>query len=332
MRHISTALLAGILLVVSIARLANGQLPAAQSAVLPLSLPMEYAQAHLFIELNDEQLGPLRFMVDTGAERTLLTKSAVEKARVAHHLFDRFYSFNGFGSSKSAKFDGHIRLHLHSGAAEIFAADALVVDRTGVQLGFERRVDGILGLDFFQNQCVRLDYREKRMEINAPDHCSPPPGAYTLKGKWMPEGMLLPAVATLADGRAIPLRLHLDTGSDTTLLLNPRLREAVGLPRDSTAKGDEGKGMNGSYRYDKVIAGDVELAGGHPHWSGAIPCFIGRRGSFSRPHWWTDGPGEAAINRDGVIGNALLSYWNWTFDSAAKQIYAQRVVDAVQPK
>lgn len=332
MRQIPIALLAGILLAGNLACPAAGQLSAADAAALPLSLPMEYAQAHLFIELDDGQLGPLRFMVDTGSERSILAKSAVEKASVDHRLFDRFYSLNGFGSSKSAKLDGHFRLFLHSGATTIFAVDALVVDSAGVQLGFERRVDGILGWDFFQKRCVRLDYSEKRMEINAPDHCSPPWGAFTLKGKWTPEGMLLPAVVTLADGRTIPLQLHLDTGSDAVLLLNPHLREAAGLSKTYIAEGHEGRGVNGSYRYDTVIAKDVELEGGHPHWSGTLPCLIGRPGSFSRTHWWTDGPGETAINRDGVIGNSLLSYWNWTFDPAAKQIYAQRRVDAVQPK
>lgn len=288
-----------------------------------INLPMKYVQKHLFVELDDDALGPLQFMVDTGAENTLLSLSRAQNAKVESHLFDRFVSIAGLGSGKPTKIYGHFRLSLRAGSSRPVAAEALVVDHAGVESSLGRPVDGVLGWDFFQRWCVRLDYGSRRMEISEPGHCSGPKSGYAiLNGKWTPEGMLLPSTLTLANGRSLQLQLHLDTGCDATLLLNPRLREAAGVVMNPSTKGNVGKGMSGSYSTDTMTAKELVLKGGYPRWSGRNFTFlIGRAGSFSEPHWWLDGFGEVAINRDGLLGNQLLEFESWTFDPEHKQVY-----------
>jgi len=286
---------------------------------------MKYVQRHLFVELDDAALGPLQFMVDTGAENSLLSLSKAKNAKVESHLFDRFVSITGLGGGESAKIYGHYRLSLRSGGPRPVTAETLVVEHAGVRSSPGLPVDGVLGWDFFQHWCVRLDYAARRMEISEPEHCSPPKGPYTrLKGKWTPEGMLLPSTLILANGRSLQLQLHLDTGCDSTLLLNPRLREAAGLARNPSTKGNAGKGMNGSYSTDTVTARELVLDGGYPRWSGRrFALLIGRQGSFSEPRWWLDGFGEVAINHDGLIGNPLLESESWTFDPIRGQVDVQ---------
>jgi hypothetical protein len=328
-RHIPIPLLFCLLLAVNLPRRATAQAPPYDASVnapeTHISLPMKYVKKHLFVELDDIALGPLLFMVDTGAENTLLSFSKAEKARIENRLFDRFVSITGLGNGKSTRIYGHFQLSLRTGTTRPVTAEALVVDRAGVELNTGRPVDGVLGWDFFQHWCVRLDYGAKRMDIAGLEHCSPPQGAYRIvKGKWTPEGMLLPSTLTLANGRLLQLQLHLDTGCDASLLLNPRLRDAAGLPRDPSTKGNVGKGMSGSYSTDTVTARELVLEGGYPKWSGrSFTLLIGRPGSFSKPHWWWDGFGEVAINRDGLLGNQLLESESWTFDPARKLIYVR---------
>jgi hypothetical protein len=108
------------------------------------------------------------------------------------------------------------------------------------------------------------------------------------------------------------------------MLLNPRLREAAGLVQTPSTRGNAGKGMSGSYSTDTVTARELVLAGGYPRWSGrSFALLIGRAGSFSEPHWWLDGFGEVAINRDGLLGNQLLESESWIFDPVRKQVYVR---------
>lgn len=327
MRHIPIALLACLLLAESLSGRSAAQIPAhTAGSRLPetrISLPMKYVQRHLFVELDDDALGPLQFMIDTGAENSLLSLSKAQNAKVERHLFDHFYSISGLGSGKSTKIRGHFRLSLRAGNSKPVTVEAMVVDRAGVAPGMGHPIDGVLGWDFFQHWCVRIDYEARRMEISEPENCSPPKGAYTtLRGRWTSEGMLLPSTLILANGRTIRLQLHLDTGCDSTMLLNPRLREATGLAKNPSTRGNAGRGMSGSYSTDTLTGRELVLAGGYLRWSGRnFALLIGRAGSFSEPHWWLDGFGEAAINRDGLLGNQLLESESWTFDPVRKQVY-----------
>ena len=292
--------------------------------IVQVVLPLDYHQKHLFVTLQDDQLGPLQFMLDTGAEKTYLFLPTAKRGKIDKRFFDHFVSINGFGDG-STKPLGHVSLSLHAQATKLLDLDAGVMDSSAAQLGMTHPMDGILGWDFFQKWCVRLDYGMGEMRITDPAHCSKPEGkSLTFTQKWTDEGLLLPLVLSLSNGRSLHLQLHLDTGTDGTMLLNPRLRTQAGLENSSDASANTGRGMNGSYATDVLEAKDLAAEDGHPKWSGGtMTVAIGRPGSFSKPHWFLDGPGEAAINHDGVIGNSLLEYFTLTFDPSKKQLYGE---------
>jgi len=210
---------------------------AAQSApdTAPLVLPMENVGGHLYVELEDRTLGKLRMMVDTGAEKTLLSARAAEKAKVDRHFTDRFFSFNGFGQGEKAKLAGHTTLELRSGERSLAKVEALVLDSGNLDGKKQPALDGILGWDFFQHLCVRLNSKEKRMTLGTADHCATnEEGFYTPPVEWLPEGLLLPVTITLANQHTIKLKLHVDTGSDS-IVLSPRLRGVLELEGDEAA-------------------------------------------------------------------------------------------------
>jgi predicted aspartyl protease len=110
----------------------------------PLVLPMETVNGHLVVVLEDRALGKLRLLIDTGAEKTLLTARAATKVKVDRHFTDRFYTFNGFGQGKKAKLAGHTSLELRSGERSLARVEALVLDSNtlgrgraaGARMGF----------------------------------------------------------------------------------------------------------------------------------------------------------------------------------------------------
>lgn len=298
---------------------------AAQSSATPdaapLVLPLEYSGGHLYVELEDRTLGKLRLLVDTGAEHTLLSAQAAVKAKVDRHFTDRFYSFDGFGQGKKAKLAGHTNLELRSGERSLAKMEAMVLEAGSLDGEKQPVLDGILGWDFFQHLCVRLNSKEKRMTLGALDHCATSEeGFYTPPVEWLPEGMLLPVTVTLANQHTIKLKLHVDTGSDS-ILLNPRLRSELGLEKKPQAESqNQGMGVNGSYAWDVAYATIVVADGGHPAIQGKIPLVVPRSG-YSHPMRLFSGKNEVLMFHDGVVGTSMLSNFELIFDPVQKKLY-----------
>ncbi len=294
------------------------------AATAPLVLPMESVNGHLVVELEERTLGKLRLVVDTGAEKTLLSTRAAGKAKVDRHFTDRFYSFYGFGQEKKASLAGHTSLELRLGERSLATVEALVLDANNMDVGVQPAPDGILGWDFFQHLCVRLDSKRQRMTIGAADQCATKEEGFdTPPVEWMKEGLLLPVTVALANQHTMKLKLHLDTGSDS-IQLNPRLRGELGLEQKPQGESqNQSRGVNGSYAWDVAYATSIEADGGHPRLEGKLPLVVPRSGAYSRPSRLFSGRDEALLFRDGVVGNNVLSQYELIFDPAQKKLYAR---------
>jgi hypothetical protein len=200
--------------------------------------------------------------------------------------------------------------------------EALVLDSNTLDVGVQPAPDGILGWDFFQHLCVRLDSKGKRMTLGAADHCATnEEGFYTPPVEWLPEGLLLPVTVTLANQQTMKLKLHVDTGSDS-ILLSPRLRGELGLEKKPQGQAqNQGRGVNGAYAWDVAYATAIEADGGHPKVEGKIPLVVPRSGSYSQPNRLFSGKNEALLFRDGVVGNSMLSQFELIFDPVQKKLY-----------
>jgi hypothetical protein len=143
-----------------------------------------------------------------------------------------------------------------------------------------------------------------------------------LRAEWTPQGLLLPAHLTFANGHTAAALLHLDTGSDITLLLNTRFRGPAGLDqKPSSAQESHGAGVNGGYTTDVLPIAKVDIDGQLQFAPGKDAMIaIAHAGAFTTVHWW-EGPSAVKVNRDGVLGNALLDRFCWTFDPGAQRVY-----------
>lgn len=293
----------------------------------PIVLPLDYAKKHLYTTLNDEKLGTLTLLVDTGSESTIISSEAAKNVDIHKSFWKTTYAINGYGKTPAKHQYRTVMVALRAGRTSVFSYPALVLDLGEISKQSKHPVDGILGWDFFERWCTTLDYAAKHLILRNLSECPPPTGKHgTLKGEWSTHGLLLPSVLTFFNGHCAPALLHLDTGSDVTLFLNTQFRVIAGLGEGgSDATQTTSWGLNGDFGGDIVPIFGIDIEGGTVHLDGKeeTTVLIGRRGSFSKVHWWTDGVGEAKINRDGSIGNGILEQLVWTFDPAAKQIYVE---------
>jgi hypothetical protein len=309
------------LLLILVALLLPASLPAQST---PIVLALNYSGQHLYVTLSDEHLGPLTLMLDTGFQRTTIAASVASKGTVHSSFWNRSVSWNGFGAGPAKRRYQTISLSLRSAQTPIFAREALVVDFSGLAKQLGHPIDGFLGWDFVGKWCATLDYAPPRLTLRDPPDCPAPSGPHaTLHGQWTPQGLLLPAQITFPTNRTVPALLHFDTGSDTTLLLNTQFRTPARLDaQPAPAHESHGFGVNGSYTTDNIPLSKIDLEGHvHIHAGQLTTIAIARPGAFTKVHWW-EGPSAIRINRDGIIGNALLDHFTWTFDPAQKRIYA----------
>jgi hypothetical protein len=288
-------------------------------------IPFDYANRHLYITVTDAHLGPLTLMLDTGFQRTSLAASVARKGQVHTHFWERSLDYNGFGAGPTKRRYQTTDVSLRSAQTTLFAGSALITDFAPLAKELGHPLDGFLGWDFFRHWCATLDYAPARLTLRDPAHCAEPSGPHAvLRAEWTPQGLLLPAHLTFANGHTAAALLHFDTGSDITLLLNTQFHAPAGVDqKNSSALQSHGFGVNGGYITDLVSMHKIDLGGQLQLSPGAYATIaIARPGAFAKVHWW-EGPAAARINHDGIIGNGLLDRFRWTFDPAARRIYAE---------
>ena len=304
-------------------------LPAQTNESVPepaqIKLPLEYVNGHLFVDLEDAQLGRLHFLLDTGAERTSISPAATAKLPSRSSFWHHTFSNIGFGPDNPDHEYRLANLSLRSGNNIIFSGDALALPIDGqLSAALHHPVDGLLGWDFFERWCARIDYAAQTIALTEPNQCTLPANPHVaVSGEWSHHGLLLPAVITFANSNTVRVHLHVDTGNDSSLSLRPKFREAAGLQAQSNDTAVPGVGMNVAYTSDLVRTTEVGIAQGKLKFSdGSI--VIGRAGSFSKTHWWINGRAESALGNDGEIGNAILGLSVITFDPVSRRLYIEK--------
>jgi hypothetical protein len=290
----------------------------------PVVLPFDYVNQHIFVTLKDEKLSTLSLFVDTGASGTSISSSAAARGVIHSSFWKPGVTFTGYGNHPVHHKEQKVNVSLRSGETLLLSKEIRVVDFGEFGKKLEHPMDGILGWDFFERWCTTLDYTAKQLTVRPLAACIAPTGKHgTLQGKWSSGGLLLRSVLTFANGRSAPALLKVDTGSDSTIHLNPQFRQVAGL---EDKKGIDPKlsgwGFNGEYGYDMARVTAVNIEGGQINIDDkqGSDISIGRSGSFSSGPWWYIFLG-AKIKRDGGIGNGFLQNATWTFDPAAKRIY-----------
>jgi predicted aspartyl protease len=211
----------GRLLLVSTAALAGASASFAQAQPAPAQMPGAAQVADKTSQTEDvkfkteeyERLtvpvrvsgtGPYRFLVDTGANRTAISRELAAQLRLVAGPTAELHSATGESNVSTAKIP-----EMQLTRKAIKQIDAPLLDR--VNIG----ADGILGTDSLGLQRVEFDFETQTMSIvpaSAPEFRDEP-GTIVVEARRR-NGRLIVTDAT-ANGR--PLTVVLDTGSEVTI-------------------------------------------------------------------------------------------------------------------
>lgn len=177
--------------------------------------------------------GPFRFIVDTGANRSVLSSAVATQLGLTPSSIGEVHSIASVALAPlvnvdSITFQG---LRLESAALPVMDGGAL-------------SEHGVLGVDGMRGHRLRIDFERGCMEIMRESR-PPPENWWSVQGE-LRMGNLLLAHATI---EGVPVNVLVDSGSDVTLA-NHALRTAIGRARQRRATAFLATSVtSGTYRF-----------------------------------------------------------------------------------
>ena len=182
-----------------------------------LGIPFNFENDHLMVDASVNGRPALWFMLDTGAEATY-----VNTPRMAELGLEPFgaRTVSGGGNSADSSFTKVDRLEV--GGVVLKGQRASVLDMTGLEKIYGRKMGGILGYDFFSRFVVRVDYGTKTIDLLDPDTFTAPASAKPVPFVLEEGHPHVAATIAVPTAPSIPADMVVDSGAaDTANLCAP---------------------------------------------------------------------------------------------------------------
>lgn len=278
-----------------------------------VEIPFEYINNFIILNVTINEKLPLRFIFDTGAEYTILTKS--EYTAVSGIVLQR--EFKIYGADLTTEIIAYLGRNVSFQISRLFvpSADILVFkddyfqfeELTGVE------VDGIIGANIFSQFVLGINYKKKVITLHNVSNFKPPTEKYTTVPIEVKRNKPYLTVKTKINNleQEIDLKLLLDTGASLSLLLYTDTHESISFP-PTVIKGNIGMGLGGIM---EGYLGRIQELGISEHRLNNVIT------SFQDIHEFLDT--SFLHGRNGIIGNLVLDRFNIIIDYSKQKLYLQ---------
>ncbi len=209
-----------------------------------LDIPFEYENNLIVVEVLFNNIFPLKFIFDTGAENTILAKK--EFAEILGIPYER--EFKLLGADMKTELTAYLirNVHLHVGELVMPRHSMLVLAddyfRFEEMAGLE--VHGILGADVFRNLVVKINFERKVISLTKRRYFKPPKGYGSVPIEIFRSKPYLFADLQLKRDSVTRVKLLIDSGAMVSLLVNTNTHPDLHLP-PNILRGNVGAGLGG---------------------------------------------------------------------------------------
>ena len=238
-----------------------------QKGKYKFDIPFEYRNDFIVVNIYFNDVFPLRFIFDTGAEHTILVKKEITD------LFQIDYTrkFTLYGADMQTQLFAYLAPGVSLRANRIKAINRSILVLDEDYLNFEKltgvSIHGILGADFFRRFVVKIDYRKQKLTLYDPTHFNLTKKKYTkIPIEIKKNKPYLQSDIQLNKDDDVKVKLLLDTGASLALMLYTTTHPDLRLP-DKILKTNIGMGLGGfiegyigrveSFKIDDFDIGDV---------------------------------------------------------------------------
>ncbi|MCF8231269.1 MAG: aspartyl protease family protein [Bacteroidales bacterium] len=282
---------------------ATFSLPDGQSKV---EIPFENHNNLIILQLKIGRQINSRFILDSGAENTVLIQKVI--GDILDLEYTQEYTIGGAGTKDNIKAYRARDVIMKIEGLKARPVDIFVLEEDYLQLPqyLGIRVQGILGLDFFKNLVVRIDYEDRKLVVYDPATFEKPrryKGVPVIKEKGKP---YLKGRLCVEDEKCQKARFLIDTGASHAILVEMNEQNQISVPRQHI-EGSLGRGLSGDIpgyigRVDSINVGGFQL-------EEVITSFTRRYSKIQRK------------GRVGTIGGELLSRFDVIIHLKENMIY-----------
>lgn len=273
------------------------------------SIPFELVGSYVIIKVKINNSSNLNLILDSGIRNTIITELMPGDQMTLNYSDVKELMGLGGGDHLEAYASNSNTLKIGKIKFDYKTVFVLKNDVFNLSKHTGTKINGLIGLDFFQDYAIEIDYSNKRVRFYNSKTLGSPVGYGVLPITIESQKMFVELTVLQSDSTRKPVKMLLDTGAELNAWFQTTSKESVHLPA-KWIQGTIGEGLNG------IITGKY----------GHIPqiCF----GDFCLIKPIVSFPDSSTINgiianskRDGTIGSQLLSRFNLFIDYADKKFY-----------
>lgn len=182
----------------------------------PFAIPVEVSNNIVLMQVSVNNSKPLSFILDTGASGTVISES---RAKELGLKLEGQTDASTQGGSIGAAYVKDALLQL-SKDAELPKTTLTAIRLNGLDSGFGRRIDGILGYEIFNRYVVEIDYASKVVRFHEPQTFKYPGRGETIPISIEENTPFVRAKVATSEKQSFEGEFLINTGSTGTLYLN----------------------------------------------------------------------------------------------------------------
>ena len=273
------------------------------------SIPFEMVGGYIVINVSVNEAKSLRFILDSGVRNTIITELHEGDNISLNYTKEQDVQGLGRGNSLNAMVSESNVLKI--GKLKLTNKTILVLkdDFLNLSLQTGTKINGLLGVDFFQNYTVQLDYSSKRIKFYDNKDFEAPKGYGVMPMTIERQKMFIHLSVLETDTARRSIKMLIDTGAQLNAWFQTLTNKSITIPEKSI-KGKIGEGLSGEVT--GIFARVPQICIANFCVKNPIVVF----------------PDSAAIyeiiknsDRDGTIGSQLLSRFNLIIDIFNKKFY-----------
>ena len=273
------------------------------------SIPFEMVGSYVVINVKINNSSPLNLILDSGIRNTIITE--LEPSDKISLNFSDVKDMMGLGGGSvlEAFTSNFNTIKIGKSKFQNKTVYVLKNDVFNLSKHSGTKINGLIGVDFFQNHTVEIDYSSRRVRFYESETFEAPKGYGMLPITVESQKMFVELSVIESDSTHKQVKMLMDTGAELNAWFQTSTKESVKVP-PRWVQGTIGEGLNGI------------ITGKYSH----IPqiCF----GDFCLRNAIVSFPDSATITgivsnskRDGTVGSQLLSRFNLFIDYKQKKFY-----------
>ena len=274
-------------------------------------IPFEYKNHFILVHLTFQNVFPLTFIFDTGAETTLLT--SVEIAGLLGLTYEREIQIVGADLEKELRAFLVRDVHFQIASLSMPHQSILVLEEDLFHFNeyTGQQVHGILGASLFRQFIVEIDYESQIIRLIPPDNFRPYKNVEALPLEIHRSKPYLNTQLKPPNGPEIPVKLLIDTGAGLAMLIHPNTHPDLEIPQ-KVIPGNIGMGLGGNL---EGVMGLIPMLKMGAYQLREIPAhFQEIRGTIDSVF---------LHERNGILGNKVLERYTVTLDYFRGKMYLQ---------